>query len=186
MTAWLGVDVGATRKGFDVAVIDERRLLAGNRVCNVGKPERYQQVRTNANPFPPEKHEQKVIGQNQRELDIIQGYSGHITSTQTFYNTQDSYAVFLRAINGGGFLLRFVPPTPKNSKVKVVPAPDDERGQCPLSTRDIFELDQDGSSISRLWTSACGGTFGGNPGLMQTLFQTQIPDYPKLVSTVKL
>jgi predicted nuclease with RNAse H fold len=28
MTCWVGVDVGGRRKGFDVAVIDERRLLA--------------------------------------------------------------------------------------------------------------------------------------------------------------
>ena len=28
MTTWLGVDVGAPRKGFDVAVVDERRLIA--------------------------------------------------------------------------------------------------------------------------------------------------------------
>jgi len=27
MTLWLGVDVGATRKGFDVALIDDRSLL---------------------------------------------------------------------------------------------------------------------------------------------------------------
>jgi hypothetical protein len=25
---WLGVDVGARRKGFDIAVVDDRRLLA--------------------------------------------------------------------------------------------------------------------------------------------------------------
>ena len=37
-----------------------------------------------------------TIGQNQRELDIIQGYSGHVLSSQTFYNTQDAYTVFLR------------------------------------------------------------------------------------------
>ena len=124
-----------------------------------------------------------TIGQNQREVDVIQGYSGHVISSQTFYNNQNAYFVFLTAINNGGFLLKYKP-------AKNVPAaPADERGQCPLGNRYIFELDQNGSTISRLWTSDCGvadGTFGGNESLMQTLFEAQIPQYGTLTENVNL
>jgi hypothetical protein len=120
-----------------------------------------------------------TIGQNQRELDIIQGYSGHVLSSQTFYNTQDAYTVFLKSINNSGFLLPL-----KNSN-----APADERGQCPLGSRYIFELDQNGSALSRLWASDCGskiGTLGGSSTLLQNLFEAQIPEYQTLTEDVSL
>ena len=120
-----------------------------------------------------------TIGQNQRELDIIQGYSGHVLSSQTFYNSQDAYTVFLKSINNSGFLLPI-----KNSK-----APADERGQCATGSRYIFALDQYGSTLSRLWASDCGskvGTLGGSSTLLQNLFEAQIPEYQTLVENVQL
>jgi hypothetical protein len=122
-----------------------------------------------------------TIGQNQRQLDIIQGYSGHVISSQSFYNTQDAYNVFLRAINNSGFLLHA-----KKTKIAV---PADERGLCPLGNRYIFELDQNGSTLSRLWASDCGvavGTLGGSSSLLQSLFEAQVPKYQTLVGNVQL
>jgi hypothetical protein len=121
-----------------------------------------------------------TIGQNQREIDIIQGYSGHVISSQNFYNTEDAYAVFLRAINYGGFAL------PLKTKT---PAPADERGECAASDRYIFSLDQYGSNISRLWASDCGikvGTLGGDSTALQDLFEAQIPQYNTVVENVQL
>lgn len=120
-----------------------------------------------------------TIGNDSRELQIIQGYSGHVLSTQTFYNTQDAYGVFLRAINNSGFLAKL-----KNTK-----APDDERGQCPLGNRYIFELDQEGTTLSRLWASDCGtadGTLGGSSTVLQDLFERQILHYNDLINNVNL
>ena len=120
-----------------------------------------------------------TVGADQRELDIIQGYSGHVLSTKTFYNTPQAYGVFLRSINDEGFLTRL-----KNSK-----SPNDERGQCPLGNRYIFELDQEGDTLSRLWASDCGattGTFGGQTSQLQELFQDQIPGYNDLTGDVNL
>src|SRR5258708_7038767 len=51
------------------------------------------------------------ISANSRELDIIQGYSNNVIQKQTFYNTQDAFDVFLRAINGFGFLSKLSKPT---------------------------------------------------------------------------
>ena len=121
-----------------------------------------------------------TVGQNQREVDIIQGYSGHVLSSQTFYNTPDAYAVFLRAINYSGFA--------STLKTKT-PAPADERGECATGNRYIFSLDQYGSNLSRHWASDCGskvGTSGGNSGLLQELFEAQIPQYNTIVENVEL
>ncbi|HXY17851.1 MAG TPA: hypothetical protein VEH48_00295 [Candidatus Nitrosopolaris sp.] len=120
-----------------------------------------------------------TIGNDSRELQIIQGYSGHVLSTQSFYDTQDAYGVFLRAINNTGFL----------TKLKNSTAPSDERGQCPQGNRYIFELDQNGTTLSRLWASDCGaavGTLGGNSSLLQSIFELQIPGYQNLVQNVNL
>jgi len=121
-----------------------------------------------------------TIGQSQREVDIIQGYSGHVVSRQSFNNTQDAYAVFLRAINYSGFLLSLKTKTP---------APADERGLCPQGNRYIFEFDQNGKVLSRLWASDCGtavGTLGGSSSLLQGLFEAQIPQYSTFTGNVQL
>jgi hypothetical protein len=120
-----------------------------------------------------------TVSQNQRELDIIGGYNGNIISSQTFGNNQAAYAVFLRAINNYGFLQKL-----KNAK-----APADERGQCPLGNRYIFELDQNGSTLSRLWASDCSvtdATLGGASQTLQALFEGQITQYDTLTENVNL
>src|SRR5947208_2406252 len=52
------------------------------------------------------------VSRNYRTLDIIQGYSGKVVSTQTQSNTEDAYDVFLRALSTAGFTVRL-----KNPKV---------------------------------------------------------------------
>lgn len=117
------------------------------------------------------------VGRDTRTLDIIQGYSGRVIDTHTFMNTSDAYDVFLRAINTGGFSLPLKKPT----------GPNDSRGQCPEGTRDTFKLTQGDHILKNLWTSNCGrGNFGGNPDLVQSLFQRQITDYDTLTSGVQL
>jgi hypothetical protein len=117
------------------------------------------------------------VDRYQRKLDILGGYNYNLLETHTFGNNQAAYDVFLRAINGAGF-------TSKNSKYKV----DDERGKCPLGFRYIFELNDGGNKVSRLWSSTCSGvgTLGGNSAQLQTLFKAQITDYNKLTAQVKM
>jgi hypothetical protein len=119
-----------------------------------------------------------TVSQNKRELDIIQGYSGTVVSSQSYYNTEDAYNVFLRSIYLSGFTLK--------SKVKPA-APTSELGQCATGFRYIFDVSQDNNDLSRLWTSSCGtGTFGGNSDLIQNLFQGQIPNYQQTANAVQL
>ena len=118
-----------------------------------------------------------TVGQNSRELDVIQGYSGTVIQTNPFYNSQNAYNVFLHAINLSGFtLLR-----------KGTSASLDSTGQCALGERFTFTLEQDGNVISHLWTSTCGtstGNFAGNSPSLQQLFEAQITNYDTLTENV--
>ena len=117
-----------------------------------------------------------TVGEQTRTLDIISGYSGQVITTKTFENSQEAYLVFLKAINNSGFLAK------NKSKVG-----SDERGICPLGFRYIVDLNQEGSDLSRLWTSSCAiGDWGGALTTVQSLFQDQITDYSTLTENVNL
>src|SRR5437868_6189509 len=118
-----------------------------------------------------------IIGENTRTIEVIQGYNGTVIDTHTFENNNNAYDVFLRSINNSGFLV-------KNKKSR---APSDERGQCPLGFRYIFDLSNEGEDLSRLWTSSCAvGNWGGNLETMRALFQDQIPNYQTITGNVNL
>lgn len=120
-----------------------------------------------------------TVGQAERDLDIIQGYSGHVLENHVYYNTVDAYSVFLKSIQKGGFLS-------KNRKAKVS---NDPQGYCPLGFRYIYNLNQAGDSLSSLWASSCGtstGNLGGSSSLLNSLFKAQIPDYSKVTQNVDL
>ncbi len=121
-----------------------------------------------------------TVSSSDRTVQIIEGYSGQVVSSQEFPNSQDAYDVFLRSLSGMGFLTRA-----KDAK-KVS---DNENGYCPLGYRYIYELNNGADQLSRLWSSSCGskvGTFGGNPSGVSTLFQRQITNYNTIVSGVNL
>jgi len=121
-----------------------------------------------------------TVGQYQRRLDVIAGYSGNIIQTNTFSNSGAAYSEFLYALRDGGFLLK---------KKNVSEAAANDKGKCPLGNLFAFELDDSGEELSYLWSSTCGknaGTLGGSSSLLQSLFKAQITDYSKLVSGVKL
>lgn len=120
-----------------------------------------------------------TVGPDSRTLDIIQGYSGQVIRTKDFYNTQDAYSVFLKALNNEGFLAN-------DLKAKV---PADSSGQCPLGFRYVFSLDQDGGNLFNSWTSSCGPSVGNSKASLDaitTLFQNQIPDYSLRTEDVNL
>ena len=117
------------------------------------------------------------VDQNQRVLDIIQGYSGNIIDRHTFANTGDAYSVFLHALNNSGFLL-----TNKGVTADYV-------GQCPTGDRYIFTLNQTGSTLATRWASDCGskvGNLAGDLPTLEGLFQNQITGYNDLTANVQL
>ena len=117
------------------------------------------------------------VDQNQRVIDIIQGYSGNVIDSHTFANTQDAYNVFLHAISNSGFLL---------AKKAIT---SNYIGQCPTGERFIFTLNQAGSTLATRWTSDCGtnvGNLAGDAATLEELFQNQITDYGNLTADVQL
>ncbi len=120
-----------------------------------------------------------TVGQSQRELDIIQGYSGHILEIHNYYNTPDAYRVFLKSIQKAGFV----------SKVKKPKVSNDPEGYCPLGLRYIYTLNQGGDGLSTLWASSCStsvGNLGGSSSLLNSLFKAQIPDYSTVTQHVEV
>lgn len=121
-----------------------------------------------------------TVSRDKRTLDVIQGYQGRVIKTKSYFNDQAAFDVFLRAINGLGFLSAKVPQI------------EDEYKACPLGTHYEYELSGTGSdeTDSKLWSVSCGtqfGNFAGGPGpTIRTLFQKQIPDYKDLVAGVSV
>ncbi len=118
-----------------------------------------------------------TVDQNQRVLDIIQGYSGTVINHYAFANTQDAYNVFLHAINNVGFLSIYKDVT------------TDYVGQCPTGDRYIFTLNQAGNKLATRWASDCGpkaGNLAGDLSTLQDLFQNQITGYNDLTDNVQL
>ena len=120
-----------------------------------------------------------TVGQFQRRVDTIAGYSGNVIQTQTFSNSVPAYREFLAAIAGAGFL----------AERKVSPAQADTLVKCPLGQLYEFELNDGGEVLSYLWDSSCGkniGTLKVNSSTLRTLFQNQITNYSQLTSSVNL
>lgn len=119
-----------------------------------------------------------TVDRFQRRLEIIAGYQGNVIQKNEFQNSQKAYETFLRSLNNSGFLAK------RNNGTNTNPD-----GQCPLGRRFIYELNDSGDVLSRLWTTTCGsrtGTLAGNSATLQSIFQAQITDYNKLISTSKV
>jgi len=117
------------------------------------------------------------IGNNQASLQVTQGYEGEVVRSKTYPMNVSAYDVFLRSLNLNGF-------TQSNND----PNLKDERGHCALGDRYIYEvIDETGNDLQRYWSTTCNtGTFKGNIGSIQQLFQKQIPDYGELTNDVQL
>jgi|SRR5579864_4120891 len=119
---------------------------------------------------------QITVGQDESTIDIVQGYQDTVLNHASYVNNQDSYNVFLHALDLAGF-------SKKRSTSNT-----DERGVCPLGDRYIYEIINGATDIQRTWSTSCGGegTFGGTPSVIITLFRRQIPDYDKLTTNVDI
>ncbi|HET9850354.1 MAG TPA: hypothetical protein VFP35_01880 [Candidatus Saccharimonadales bacterium] len=120
-----------------------------------------------------------TVDKDSRELDIIQGYSGHVLSANVTYNTPDAYRVFLRALDLSSF----------TSAKKPTSANADPMGQCPDGLRYVYQLNQNGNSLVNLWSTNCPGSLGnfnGNAAQVTDLFEKQITNYETLTENVAL
>lgn len=120
-----------------------------------------------------------TVEQNQVRYEQIQGYQNTVVNQLSFASNQDAYVNFLAALQHVGFTHGTVTPLLK-----------DERGFCPLGSRYIFQLNQDGNQLIRYWATSCGGdapkTYNGILSTTLSVFQAQVPGYPQLTQGLGL
>lgn len=119
-----------------------------------------------------------TVNNSKRTLDIIEGYSGTVLSSQDYDNNQEAYREFLSAIFNAGYTKE----DPANEN-------PDVSGRCPLGTRFIYTSSEIANVPDELWTTNCKtviGTFGGNANTINQLFRLQIPNYSQQTSSVNL
>lgn len=120
------------------------------------------------------------VSSSQRRIEILEGYDERVARSQDYPNTSAAFAAFARSLDNANF-----------GKERTVKQPD-ERGICPQGNKYIYRLTKAGTEIMRTWSDTClssNGPFGGgNPSasLIQQLFKSQISDYSKFTSGVKL
>jgi hypothetical protein len=115
-----------------------------------------------------------TISQYQNEIDLIQGYQGHIIQTKTYDTNSAAFATFLQSQKLKGFSSG----TTKNS--------GDYRGYCPFGSRYLYSFNDGNSDLFNYWSTSCGsqGTFRGSAHDVRRLFMDQIPqaDLNKILS----
>lgn len=119
------------------------------------------------------------VGTNERTIEALQGYQAAVLSAQTFTNNRPAYTEFAYALSRAGF----------DDRRNVSDEAADERGVCAEGKVYIFELLDDGRTLSRAWTSSCSnakGTLGTSYNDLKQLFDAQIDDRTRLLGDIRL
>ncbi len=119
-----------------------------------------------------------TVAKLHRQLDLFQSYSGTAYQTTSLDNSQPAFDDFMHAIHDAGF----------ESSTKNPKAAATDTGLCPFGQRYTYQFTQGGKTLMSNWSTTCGDptNFTGNANTIRTLFQLQIPNYPTLVSSVRL
>jgi len=115
-----------------------------------------------------------TISQYKNEIDVIQGYQGHVIQTKTYDSNSAAFATFLQSQKLKGFSMGTI----KNM--------GDYRGYCPFASRYLYSFNDGNSDLFNYWSTSCGGqgTFRGSAHDVRRLFIQQIPenDFNNLLS----
>jgi len=118
-----------------------------------------------------------TVGNSSNQIDIIQGYQGTVTNSQSYPNNSAAFGAFLQTIN----LMNFS--KGKSSNV-------DYRGFCPTGSRYIFTFNNGTSNLFSYWATSCGkqGTFEGSTSQVLQQIRLQIPqnDFDKLTNNIPI
>ena len=118
-----------------------------------------------------------TITQEQRTIEVLQGYDGQVMTSKTYRNTPNAYSSLLRALDFKGYT------DAQNTKY------GDGQSVCSTGRQLIVELIDSGVQQQRLWTTSCSedlGNFAGDPAMVRRLFEKQIPDYKAVTTGVSL
>lgn len=118
-----------------------------------------------------------TVSDSRRTLEILTGYNLSTEETVDLSNNTAAYEAFLNALEEANFTAVLDGVT------------DTEDGKCATNRRHVYSVVIDGEEDVRTWSSPCRGeqgNFGGNPRLVERLFQAQIPDYRDLTREYRL
>lgn len=119
---------------------------------------------------------QITISPTSRQINILTGYQGQVTSSKIYENNSDAYGEFLAALARANF-----------TKVRESAKDLNPTAVCPLENRSHYQIIQNGQYQMDLWSASCvSGSFAGNIPLTAALFQLQIPDYKTLTANVSV
>lgn len=116
------------------------------------------------------------VASNERVFVVLTGYQNNILKFQRYDNNSAAYNDFMHALSLSGFTR-----TRRTANTNAA-------GVCPFGQRYIYDLYDASERVQNLWSASCGGvgTSGANKVNVNRLFQSQIPDYDKLTSDVRL
>lgn len=117
-----------------------------------------------------------TVSDTQNEIDIIQGYQGHVIQSHTYDSNPVAFGVFLQSLK----LLDFS---------KGSASPTDYRGYCPTGDRYVYSFNDGNKDLFSYWSTSCNqGTFGGNRPAVRALFYAQVPasDFEQLTANIPL
>lgn len=117
-----------------------------------------------------------TISRDRRSVEVLDSYSLRVEKSQEFSNSQVAYETFLHALDKAGY-------TNTQGDTK-----SDERGVCPTGNRYVYEVIDGTEQVQRSWSTSCSnkqGTYAG-ASITKQLFRSQITDYSKFVSGIKL
>jgi len=117
------------------------------------------------------------ISQSVSQINIINGYNGTVVNTRIFANNQSAYSAFLGALQGNGFALG-----DSNYKYKT------PSGFCSFGNSYSYSLTSSNKTIFNYWATSCGGqgNFKGIVGNVNSLFESQIPNYSTIIGNTSL
>lgn len=107
-----------------------------------------------------------IVGRDSNEIDLIQGYEGHVIKSQTYPSNSSAFSAFLQAEQLEGYS--------KGTSKKL----GNYQGYCPFGSRYIYTFNDGNSDVFNYWSTSCGGqgTFKGIPANVRNLFIAQIPE----------
>lgn len=112
------------------------------------------------------------VAENFRKITVFKGYEKTIISEKTYDNNYEAYRTFLQALER------------INYTTKVKGASDDETAACSTGRRFVYGLEDQGETVSRLWSTSCTsklGSMAGSGVAARALFKAQIPDYKTIL-----
>jgi hypothetical protein len=107
-----------------------------------------------------------TVSQNQNEIELIEGYQGHVAESKTYQSNSAAFGAFLQSLKLQGFSRG----TSRNL--------GDYRGFCPTGSRYLYGFNDGNTDLFNYWSTSCGseGTFKGTPRAVRGLFIRQIPE----------